>query len=118
MGRRRIGKIAEIEGGDLIRETRRLAAASELARRYPKVGARHDAAHALGGFLARCGFAPPEAALFAEAVAAASDQPGDKRRDMARTARDGAEAGKLAGFPKLAETFGEGAAKKAADWLD
>ena len=111
-------EIAEVDGDELIQRARRLAAASELARSYPKIGGRHDAAFVLGSFLARCGFSPPGAATFVEAVAAASLQPGDKRRDMARTARDGAAAGKLAGLPLLAETFGEGAAKKVADWLD
>ena len=111
-------EIANFDGDDLIQRARRLAAASELARSYPKVGGRHDAAFVLGSFLARCGFSPPGAATFVEAVAAASLQPGDKRRDMARTARDGAGAGKRAGVPLLAETFGEGAAKKVADWLD
>jgi hypothetical protein len=111
-------EIAEVDGDELIRRARRLAVASELARSYPKIGGRHDAAFVLGSFLARCGFSQPGAATFVEAVAAASLQPGDKRRDMARTARDGAAAGKLAGFPLLAVTFGEGAAKKVADWLD
>ena len=55
--------------------------------------------------------------MFAEAVGAASLQPGDKRRDMGRTARDGATAEKRAGFPAMAETFGEGVAKKVAEWL-
>ena len=110
-------EIAEVDGDELIQRARRLAAASELARSYPKIGGRHDAAFMLGGFLARCGFSPPLAATFVEAVAAASLQPGDKRRDMARTARDGAAARKPAGFPLLAETFGEGAAKKVAEWL-
>jgi hypothetical protein len=72
----------------------------------------------LGGFLARCGLSQSWAATFVEAVGAASLQPGDKRRDMARTARDGASAERRAGFPLLAETFGEGSAKKVADWLD
>jgi len=112
------GKIAEVDGDELLKHTRRLAAATELARNYPRVGARHEGAHVLGGFLGRCGFSPAEAALFAEAVAAASDQPGDKRSDMKRTARDGAQAEKRAGFPLLAETFGEMTAKKVASWLD
>ena len=111
-------EIAEVDGDELVQRARRLAAAAELRALYPKIGGRHDAAFVLGSFLARCGFSPPGAATFVEAVAAASLQPGDKRRDMARTARDGAAAGKLAGFPLLAETFGEGAAKKVADWLD
>jgi hypothetical protein len=111
------GKITDIDGDDLLQQVRRLAAATEIARNYPNVGGRHDAAFVLGGFLARCGLSPPEAAVFVEAVAAASLQPGDKRRDMARTARDGASAEKRAGFPLLAETFGADTAKKVADWL-
>ena len=93
------GKITEIDGDELLQHGRRLAAASEIARNYPKAGGRHDAAFVLGGFLARCGLSPPGAAVFVEAVAAASVQPADKRRDMARTARDGANADKRAGFP-------------------
>ncbi len=111
------GEIADVDGEELIQCARRLAAASELARNYPKIGGRHDAAFVLGGFLTRCGFTPPAAALFVEAVGAASLQPGDKRRDMKRTARDGANAGKRAGSPALAETFGERPATKVADWL-
>ena len=91
-------EIAEVDGDELIQRARRLAAASELARFYPKIGGRHDAAFVLGSFLARCGFSQPGAGTFVEAVAAASLQPGDKRRDMARTARDGTPAAKLAGF--------------------
>ena len=97
------GKITDIDGDELLQRARHLAAAAEIARNYPKVGGRHDAAFVLGGFLARCGLSPPAAAVFVEAVAAASLQPGDKRRDMARTARDGANADKRAGFPALAD---------------
>ena len=111
-------KITEIDGDELLQHARRLAAAAEIARNYPKVGGRHDAAFVLGGFLARCGFSPARAAVFVEAVATASLQPVDKRRDMARTARDGASAEKRAGFPLLAETFGADTAKKVANWLD
>ena len=111
-------KITDIDGDELLQRARRLAAAAEIARNYPKVGGRHDAAFVVGGFLARCGFSPAWAAVFVEAVAVASLQPGDKRRDMARTARDGASAEKRAGFPLLAETFGADTAKKVANWLD
>ena len=53
------GKITDIDGDELLQHGRRLAAAAEIARNYPKVGGRHDAAFVLGGFLARCGFSPP-----------------------------------------------------------
>jgi AAA domain/Bifunctional DNA primase/polymerase, N-terminal len=111
-------KITDIDGDELLQRARHLAAAAEIARNYPNIGGRHDAAFVLGGFLARCGLSPPAAAVFVEAVAAASLQPGDKRRDMARTACDGASAEKRAGFPLLAETFGADTAKKVANWLD
>ena len=111
------GKIADVDGDELVRRARRLAAAAELARNYPKAGDRHDAAFVLGGFLAGCGFSPSAATTFVEAVGVASLQPGDKRRDMGRTARDGANAARGAGFPALAETFGQATAKKVADWL-
>ena len=110
-------KVADIEGDELLQHARRLAAAAEIARNYPNIGGRHDAAFVLGGFLARCGFSSARAAVFVEAVAGASLQPVDKRRDMARTARDGANADKRAGIPALAETFGADTAKKVADWL-
>jgi hypothetical protein len=112
------GIITDIDGNELLRRARRLAAAAEIARNYPKIGGRHDAAFVLGGFLARCGSSPAEVAVFVEAVGAASSQPTDKRSDMARTARAGANAEKRAGLPVLAETFGAGTAKKVADWLD
>jgi hypothetical protein len=113
-----LGKIAKVDGAELLKHCHRLAAAAELAMFYPQEGRRHGAAFVLGGFLARAGFGAPEAALFAEAIGAASDQPPEKRRDMKRTARDGAEAEKKAGYPQLAETFGEATAKKVAKWLE
>jgi Bifunctional DNA primase/polymerase, N-terminal len=51
-------EIVDVDGDELIQSASRLAAASELARNYPKVGGRHDAAFVLGGFLARCGLSP------------------------------------------------------------
>jgi hypothetical protein len=112
------GDITGIAGDELLQRARRLASAAEIARKYPKVGGRHDAAFVLGGFLARCGFSQAQVGVFIEAIAAASLQPPDKRRDMSRTAQDGANAEKRAGFPALVKTFGPDTAKKVADWLD
>jgi hypothetical protein len=110
-------KILEIDGTELLRAASRLAAAAQLARAYPNVGGRHDGAFVLGGFLTGCDFTTAQIAVFAEAVGVAGGQPGDKRRDMIRTAWDGAASAKPAGFPLLAETFGKEVAKKCADWL-
>ena len=109
--------VAEVSGEELIRHARRLAAASELARNYPKIGGRHEAAFVLGGFLARCGWSAPVVASFVEAVGGI---PSAGRQAAGhgphRAGRCG--GGKRAGFPTLAETFGEATAKKVADWLD
>jgi hypothetical protein len=112
--------IATIDGQELMRVARRVAAAAILARHFPGPGARHNTGLVLGGFLARCGFNPYDAKLFAEAVVTASHQTLDKR-DVVRAVVDAlgnhAGGGRSAGMPMLKETFGEGAAKKAAEWL-
>ena len=88
-----------------------------LARRR-----RRQAAVVIGGFLARAGYKAPYAKLFLEAVAVASGQPLDKRRDMIRAAESGVNdfaAGKpVAGFPKMVEVFGEKAAKRVKKGRD
>jgi hypothetical protein len=109
--------ILEMDGAELLRRVSRLAAAAQIARAYPNVGGRHDGALVLGGFLTRCDFTSEEIGLFVEAVAVASGQPGDKRRDMIRTSKDGAASAKPAGLPLFAETFGKDVAKKCVAWL-
>jgi hypothetical protein len=109
--------ILEIDGAELLRCAEHLAAASELARNYPKSGGRHDGAFVLGGFLARCNFPPVQIRLFVEAVGIAAGLPRGKIADMTRTAADGATSARPAGFPMLAEAFGKESAKKCAMWL-
>jgi Bifunctional DNA primase/polymerase, N-terminal len=113
--------VAQIGGKDLKTACGRIAACSLIARHYPKVGGRHDAALVFGGFLARCGFSVSEVKLFAEAVAAVSGQPADKRRDIVKTAADCVEAfaaGREAcGLNKMGETFGAAVAALCAKWL-
>jgi hypothetical protein len=109
--------IRQIDGAELLQHASRLAAAAQLALAYPKIGGRHDAAFVLGGFLSRCKFTSPLIKVFAEAVAVVGNQPPDKRRDIIRTAADGADCATPAGLPLLIDTFGEGEAKKVAGWL-
>ena len=82
------GDPATIEGNELLRCTRRLAACSLLARYWPGEGARHDAALTLGGFLARCSLRPPEIKCLIEAIAKAAGD--DEWRERIRTAEDAA----------------------------
>ena len=108
--------VSTIDGAELLARAHQLAAAVQFARSYPNKGGRHDAAYVLGGFLSRCNLAVPLTDFIA-AVADASGQDGDKRQDMIRTAESGASADHPAGFPKLAEAFGQDVAKKVAEWL-
>jgi hypothetical protein len=50
------GAPTKIDDELLTRNVRQVAAAALFGRYWPAEGARHDAALALGGFLARCGF--------------------------------------------------------------
>jgi hypothetical protein len=109
--------ITEIDGAELLDRAYQLAVAIQLAKAYPEIGARHDAAFVLGGFLSRCTLAI-SIEDFVAAVADASGQDDDKRQDMIRTALDGANVELRAGFPNLAETFGNAEAEKCAEWLD
>jgi AAA domain/Bifunctional DNA primase/polymerase, N-terminal len=113
-----IDQILEIDGDELLKFALQLGAASQLAQVYPKAGGRHDGSLVLGGFLRRCGLEVPRIKLIVQSIAVASGQPADKRNDMIRTAKDGAECATLAGYPLMVETFGEAATKKVADWLD
>ena len=114
------GKPAEVEGADLVRLAKQLASCCLLARYWPGQGARHDAALALGGFLARAGFKPPYIKKMAEGIARTAGDPEWKDR---RTAAEGSAQAFLAGkrvfgFPRIKELFGEEAVKQVAEWLD
>jgi RecA-family ATPase len=112
---------ASVDGNDLHRRCRELAAYTLLARHWPKEegNRRHDRALILGGFLARAGKSPVEAKLIVEAITkAAGDPEWKKRRDDASDAAQAYQDGKNTfGFPALAEMFDEAVAKQIVDWL-
>jgi hypothetical protein len=114
------GEPATVEAEVLERAARRCAAASLLARRWPRSGARQEAALALSGGLLRSGMDSGDAADFMRAVATAA---GDEEAAKRATAPDftAARLGQTlpaTGWPHLAELIGEAAVKKAAEWLD
>lgn len=114
------GEPATVDGDELARSARLLAACSLLARYWPGEGARHDAALTLGGFLARAGYKPPYIKCFTEAIARAA---GDGEwRDRVRAAEDAAieyNQNRLTrGYPTLNKTFGDAIAEQIAEWLD
>ena len=114
-------EVARIEGAELKRICGRLAACALIARTYPQQGGRHEGAIIVAGFLCRCGFVAPDIKLFVDALAGATYQPSDKRRDMVRAAADTAEAfvagRNTFGLPKMKEVFGEPVTKKCVEWL-
>jgi predicted P-loop ATPase len=114
------GALAATDDDMLLRQARRLAVAVILARHWPAEGGRHAAALTIGGFLARASFDEAEAALMLEAIAtAAGDDQATNRMQAARDAvKQYGSGGETRGLPKLAETFGEKVANKAAQWLE
>jgi putative DNA primase/helicase len=114
------GEPAEVDGAELVRRAKLLAACCLLVRYWPGTGARHDTGLTLGGFFARAGYDVPKIKQLVEAIARAA---GDEQvTDRIRAAADHANefrAGKKArGFPQFRQTFGEEVARKVAEWLD
>ncbi len=114
------GEPAIVADDDLLRRAKLLGALVLFARHWPGEGARHEAALTFGGVLARCGYKPPDAKYFMEAVAKAAGD--NERRDRMQAAEDQAivhqQGRKSRGYPTLKETFGDQIARKIADLLD
>jgi RecA-family ATPase len=115
------GEPASVDGNDLTRRVRDLAAYSLIARSWPAPGlkARHGAALIVGGFLARAGKSAEEIKLAAEAITrAANDTEWRNRREAAEDAATAYHAGKHAyGFTGLRKQFGKDVADQIAEWL-
>jgi hypothetical protein len=115
------GDPASVDGDDLRRRVRALAAYCLLARYWPpQHSGHHDTALVVGGFLARAGRRPEDVRIIVEAIARANGS--DRWEELRRTAEDAAKAhqrGERAfGFPELAKAFGDDVAKEVAKWLD
>ena len=63
------GKAIAVNGDDLLRRVRAVAAFCLIARRWPDQGSRHKAAQVLGGFLARAGKGTAAIKIQTEAIA-------------------------------------------------
>jgi Bifunctional DNA primase/polymerase, N-terminal len=119
------GEPAQVDDNELLRQAERLGALCLLARYWPskpkpnESGGRHDAALTVGGFLARCGFKLAYVKLCVEWIArAAQDEEWPDRIKAAHDAALAHEKGeKTRGYPALKEAFGEGVARRVAEWL-
>jgi hypothetical protein len=114
------GEPAQVGDDDLLQRARLTATGCLFARYWPSEGSRHEAALAIGGFLARAGVKPVQIKCLTEGVARAAGDPEVKDRiqaacDSARACREGKS---VFGFPKLREIFSEAVAKSITEWLD
>jgi P4 family phage/plasmid primase-like protien len=114
------GPVAQIEPSALLLAASKLAAASLLARHWPKEGGRHDAQLTVCAFLVRSGWSIEQTASFVAGVvgAAGGDAHYEKRlytaQDAARRQSDGQA---LRGWTAFCELFGEKIAQRASEWL-
>lgn len=114
------GEPARVDGVQLSDAVERLAAAALVARHWPKQGARHDAALALAGGLARLGWREDDVLQFVRAVtqaagdAEASDRLRAARDTLARQRADGPTTG----WKHLAELVGADVVRRLRRWLE
>lgn len=116
------GPPERVDGRVLRQCVEKVASAALLARHWPAVGGRHDAALALAGALLRADWEEEDAVEFVRAVArAAGDEEAEDRvRCVSTTARriaglDGRT--EATGYTRLAELVDERAARRVKEWL-
>jgi hypothetical protein len=109
------------DAADLTRAVTRIAAASLLARHWPKEGSRHDAFLALAGILARAGWSREDASVFHRAIyralwGGASDFSACDL-EVRSTFGKLTEGGEVTGFQTLTGLIHVGVLQKALGWL-
>jgi AAA domain/Bifunctional DNA primase/polymerase, N-terminal len=114
----RDGEPAKSTFAELRTAVNKIAAATILIRGFPAMGSRHDAALALGGFLARAGWDEKNIGHFVESVRRAAGINDPKASNLEKAAVDAAgsylRGEKVYGLPGLIEFFGEARANKVA----
>ena len=113
------GSPARVDGQALRDDVSKLAAATLMARNWPKEGSRQNAALALAGGLLRAGWAEKSVELFIYAIAmAAGDEELKKRATAAEYTEQKLESDRAAtGWPTLAGLVGDKVVEKACAWL-
>ncbi len=114
------GQAGHVDGDELLRNVRMLAAAVLLARHWPSEGQRHWAGLALHGGLIEGGFSEEESSAFVGAVArvGGDDQWEDRARDARTTAEKVAQGKAVKSWTQLAEIIGDKVVRKAREWLE
>ncbi len=115
----RDGEPTEVEAEVLQRAVSRIATASLLARAWPNVGSRHDAALALAGGLLRAGWPTHETAEFVWHIAtvAGDEEANDRRRAVLSTADSLAVGQHTTGWPTLTAILDSRVVIQIQTWL-
>ena len=114
------GARGEMPFADLKAAVVKIAVGTMLVRHWPALGSRHEAALAVGGFLARGGWSADDIEHFVTTIC---DVHGETENPAAhgKSARDSAEryasGGGVYGMPKMIEIFGHLVVKKIATHL-
>jgi RecA-family ATPase len=114
------GEPAAVDGAELLKKVKLVAVGALFIRYWPGLGARHDAALAVGGFMARAGYKPEWIKYFVERIARAAgcNDVSDKMKAAFDSATNTIAGKKTFGLTTIKELFGEHIAAKAAEWLD
>jgi hypothetical protein len=113
------GEPAEVDGAELQKAVRQVAAVALLARHWPRAGSRHDCALAVAGTLLRHGFTEKAAETFVGTAAriAGDEETFERLRDVTSTAARLRQGGKATGIPTLKHLLDPKVVDKLADWL-
>jgi hypothetical protein len=112
-------EITEVDGDRLVHQVETLASVVLVARHWPAVGSRQDAAMALAGCLLGRGWPPEQVEHFIDTVArAAGDEEADKRVDCVSRTYDVMQRGEaVTGFSTLKDIIGDAVTAKLKKWL-
>jgi hypothetical protein len=114
------GEPAAVDGAELIKAVKLIAVGALFIRHWPGKGARHDAALAVGGFMARAGHSPEWIKYFVERIAreAGCNDVADKKKAAYESATNTIAGKKTYGLKTIRELFGEDVGRKIAEWLE
>ena len=114
------GRPARVSERKLLRRAKRLAAASLVARHWPKKGSRHEASLALTGMLLRAGRDDAHVELFLSRVAwAAGDEQWKARKNTILTTKNRiARGGTATGRPHLEDPWARMSWTGYVEWLE
>jgi hypothetical protein len=113
------GRPGDVRETTLVSATKKLAAATIIARHWPNKGSRNDAGLALAGMLLQAGWDDADVEGFISSVAqAAGDEESKARKRGARATRERIDkGGTFTGRPKLEKLLGATVVERACEWL-